>query len=189
MRFIILELLAIWRDAGVALFDVLCRRASRSYRHSMLVRAPRDIVWAVASAQNITLDGSPPIIIKALPSPEHGVEVLQVRTGELIYRIGLRELERCEGMGEMHAVVPEHTDHLAMMTGVTMSGFKLIDAPDGTWLTMLQECDRMRLPARITTPMALRLMGRRIATASEQAAGMRRRRGGAAHASTPAAVR
>jgi hypothetical protein len=189
MRFIILELLAIWRDAGVAILDMLCRRAGRSYEHSMLVRAPRDIVWAVASAQNITLDGSPPIIIKALPSPEQGVEMLQVRTGELSYRIGLRELERREGEGEMHAIVPEHTDHLAMMTGVTVSGFKLIDAPGGTWLTMLQECGRMRLAARITTPMALRLMGRRIATASEQAAVMSRPRGSAMQARTPVAAR
>ena len=182
MRFIILELAAVLRDFGVALFDLLSRRAGRRYEHSIYVRAPRDMVWAVASARNITLDGSPPIVIKALPSPEQGVEVLQVRTGDLTYRIGLRELERREGVGETHAVVPEHTDHLAMIAGVRTSGFRLVDARSGTRLTMFQEGDRVRFSARISTPMALRLMGRRIAAASEQAAAMRRRVSGVARA-------
>ena len=182
MRFIILELAAVLRDFGVALYDVATRRKGRRYEHSIHIRAPRDMVWAVASARNITLDGSPPIVIKALPSPEQGVEVLQVRTGDLTYRIGLRELERREGVGETHTVVPEHTDHLAMIAGVRTSGFRLVDARSGTRLTMFQEGDRVRFSARISTPMALRLMGRRIAAASEQAAAMRRRISGVARA-------
>jgi hypothetical protein len=175
MRFIILELMAILRDAGVALYDAATRRNGRRYEHSIHIRAPREVVWAVASARNITLDGSPPIVIKALPSPEQGVEILQVRTGNVTYRIGLRELERREGTGETHAVVPEHTDHLVLVAGVSVSGFGLIDTPSGTRLTMFQEGDRVRFAARINTPMALRLMARRIAAASEQAAAMRRR--------------
>ena len=142
MRFIILELAAILRDFGVALYDVAARRKGRRYEHSIHVRASRDMVWAVASARNITLDGSPPIVIKALPSLEQGVEVLQVRTGNVTYRIGLRLLERREGAGEIHAVVPEHTDHLALLAGVTVSGYGLDDAPGGTRLTMFQEGDR-----------------------------------------------
>jgi hypothetical protein len=174
MRFITLELMAILRDVGIALHDVATRSKGRRYEHTIRVRAPREVVWAVASARNTTLDGSPPIVIKALPSPERGVEVLQVRTGSLTYRIGLRQLERREGVSEIHAVVPEHTDHLALMTGVTTSGFALMDALEGARLTMFQEGARMRFGARISTPMALRLMGRRIAAASEQAEAMRR---------------
>lgn len=189
MQFIALELIAIICNVAVALLDLVLRRAGRRYHHSVHVRAPRDIVWAVASARNITLDGSPPIVIKALPSPQQGVEVLQVRTGGLTCRVGLRTLARREGVGEIHAVVPEHTDHLAVLAGVTTSGFALIDVPGGTRLTMFRAGSRIRFGARINTPMALRVMARRIAAASEQAATLRRPRRVAMPSRTEASAR
>ena len=176
MRFIILELRAILRDVGAALLDVVVRRTHRRFEHGLRVRAPRDIVWAVASARDITLDGTPPIVIRALPSPQEGVEILEVRTGDMTCRVGLRLLARRAGVSEMHAIVLEHSDHLAAVTGVTATGFELTDVPGGTRLALIQEGRGMRLAARIRAPLALRLMGRRIATASELAAAMRRPR-------------
>lgn len=172
MRFIILELLAILRDIGVALADAMASRTACRFEHTMLVHAPRNIVWAVASARNITFDGTPPIVIKSLPSPQPGVQILEVRTGGLTCRVGLRILERRDKICEMHAVVPEHSDHLTLLTGVTATGFELADAPHGTRLRLIQEAERMNLRSRIRTPMAMRLMGRRIAAASEQAAAL-----------------
>jgi hypothetical protein len=152
------------------------RRTHRRFEHSLRVRAPRDIVWAVASARDVTLDGVPPIVIQALPSPQEGVEILEIRAGDKICRVGLRLLARRMGVSEMHAVVPEHSDHLAAMTGVTATGFELTDVPGGTRLALIQEGCDMGLGARIRAPVALRLMGRRMATASELAAAMRRPR-------------
>ena len=177
MRFIFLESLAIFRDTCAALLDVLLRRTGRRFEHSLRVRAPRDIVWAVASARNITLDGCPPIVIRALPSPQDGVDVTEIRTGDLICNVGLRLLERRPGFSEMHAVVLEHSDHLAAVMGVTATGFELTDIPGGTRLALIQMGRNMRLAARIRSPIALRLMGRRIAAASELAAAMRRPQG------------
>lgn len=175
MRFIILELIAIARDVGVALFELALRRAPRRYEHTMFVRAPRDIVWSVASARNITFEGRPPIVIRSLAPPQDGIEVLEVRRGRRTFRVALRALERREGVGEICALVPEHTDHLAQATGITTTGFGLVDAIGGTELTIFREGWRVPLRARINMPRTLRLMGRRIAAASEQAADLRRR--------------
>lgn len=176
MRFFALELIAIARDVAVAVRDLVFGRTRARYDHSMHVGAARDIVWAVASARNITLDGSPPIVIKALPFPQQGVEMLQVRIGRSSYRLGMRTLERHQGICEVCAVVPEYTDHLIVMSGVTMSGFALVDVSGGTRLTMFRQGNHIRFGARISTPMAMRLMARRVAAASEQAAAMRRPR-------------
>ena len=73
-------------------FDLLRGTRRRSYTFTSGVAAPKSVTWAVASAHQITLEGSPPIEVNAEPDPNRpgvfkGFIAFSGRQRALAYRI------------------------------------------------------------------------------------------------------
>lgn len=157
------EILLLLRDVLLAMLRWATGRRDGRWTLTTVIRAPREVVWSVASSRDITFPGEPPITITETPSPRPGqIAMIEVRSGKLAYKTAFRILETREGEGELYEIVRELSDEMPARSGITRTGYGLRDVPGGTEMTTVHEGSDVPFVTRLNTPIGMRLMARRI---------------------------
>jgi Zn-dependent protease len=143
--------------------DLMFGIKRRSYALSMVVEAPKSVTWSVASAHQITLEGTPPIKINALPDPaQPGVYAGTVSYPGREFKIAYRVLEERPGEALLMEIVPDKSspeccpgDNYVCAVGVSGND-------DVSTASLTQQITHNRFSSRLLVPLATSQNLRRI---------------------------
>ncbi len=155
------------------LFDSLIGRSRRRYEHSTFIRAPKPLVWEVASANKIRFEGSVPIEVDCAPVP--GDETLiegTITVGNQSVQLALRELSEVPGEAKVVQILAAGTDPALLYGDDYFVGYTLNEAPGGTIYTATQELTHTSFWGRALVPVGLAQTVRRIKEHCERKAGV-----------------
>lgn len=153
--------------------DGLFGHRRRRYERSALIRAPRDIVWQVASARKLRFEGPVPVDIDCAPTP--GDETLVTGTitvGHKRLNVALREISERPGEAKVIQILRNGSDPALGYGDDYYVGYTLADAPGGTLMTTSHELTHTRFMGRALVPLGLAQNMRRIKAHCEKRVGI-----------------
>ena len=155
-------LVLLCRDLVVALFDMTIGRRRRRYEHSVDIRAPRDIVWQMLKARDITFEGAFRLRVVAEPVPgDAALERVHVIAGNTRLKMLARIVDERPGEAILYQLLPEGTDAALIEGDDDYIGFVLVEVPTGTRLDLVRETSPRHWISRLTLPLGLRSGARR----------------------------
>jgi hypothetical protein len=141
------------------LFDALRAVNRPRFEYRVLIKAPRDVVWRLCTADHIVLDGPPDIeMLRERLSASDGLFVTRVVVaGRQRAQIVSRELERDEIKGIWTCQVLPHALSSPPEGGRDLVGGTHVEATSrGTAVSVFEEVTVRSFPDRIVHPLALR---------------------------------
>ena len=164
-------MLLLRRDVVVACVDALLGRRRRRYEHSVDIAAPREVVWTLLMAADVTFEGVIPIrvITDAVPG-RPGVLRMQIVVGESRRVMLARIVDEREGRAVLYEILSDGTDPVLLDGEDDYLGYVLDDLADGTRLTITREVTVTSRVGRLTVPIAIRSGAQRMKREAEQLA-------------------
>jgi hypothetical protein len=164
-------LLLLLRDIVLAVVDGLTGRRRRRYEHSIHIRAPREVVWEMLKARDITFSGLVPIRVIGEPVPERpGHERVRILAGDSSLVMLTRIVDERPGQAILYEILAEGTEPALIEGNDDYIGFVLAATRAGTRLDMMRETSPLRWISRLTVPVGLRSGGRRYRRKAEEIA-------------------
>jgi Zn-dependent protease len=153
---VVLLQIAIYTLWGLA--DVLRGRKRVRTEKTVLIKAPRDVVWRFVTADHLVFDGPPVMELITEPLPEgealHLTRVLL--NGQEWGRVVARYLECDEAAGTMLSqVVPHPLTHPPELANDCLGGLHIEARPEGTLLTIFNELTVHAFRERINYPVGV----------------------------------
>jgi Zn-dependent protease len=142
---------------------------------TVLINAPRDVVWRLSTADRILFEGPSTIEIVREPLPGNdGLFVNRLSiNGQLQLQLVARELERDEARGVALSQAMPHELSLPPGSGNDcLAGLKVEETPQGTALTYFNEMTIRSFRERITRPLGLRRLADLTKQRCEREAGI-----------------
>lgn len=153
-------------------FDAAMGRNRKRYERSLVVRAPRNLVWKVVSARQITFDDAVPITIDVAPDPTNPDIVSgTITVGETVMPVAYRELEMRPGEGGVFEFIKAQSDPIAVPGTDYFVAFTVAETPAGTRLTLAHDVTHTRFLSRIGIPLGIWESADRIRRHAEKLAG------------------
>jgi Zn-dependent protease len=172
MRDVLVDILVVVWSAVVGLYRALTGKRRQRYASTALVAAPRETVWEIINARQITFDGIVPIEIDVGdPDPETHVSAGVIRMGDRQLRFAYRVLEERPQEALMIELLADGCDREVRPGDDYIAVVELADAPGGTLMTVIHELTHKRFRDRLAVPLGIRLNARRIRRKAEQIAG------------------
>jgi Zn-dependent protease len=169
-----IELMRLAFYALQGLVDALRARNRLQLKFTVLVKAPRDTVWRLGTADHVVLDGPPVMEISREPLPD-SAELWLTRValnGQPRAQSVSRELERDESKGILRSRAVAHALSVPPEGGREVETGLLVEAtPGGTMLTMFGELTARSFRDRIVYPVGLRRMASLVKQQCEKEAG------------------
>jgi Zn-dependent protease len=169
-----IELLRVAFYALRGLVDALKARHRLRFEFTVLIDAPRDVVWRLSTADRIVLRGPPVVEVSCEAVPDSdGLSVTRfVVSGQPRIQVVTRKLEHDESKGISFARTVPHTLSVPPEDGRDCeTGLKVEATPRGTVLTMSNELTVRSFRDRIVYPIGLRRMASLIKRECEAEAG------------------
>ena len=173
-----IELLRIAIDALIGVADVIRGRNRRRFAATVLIKAPREAVWRLYTADRIVFEGPPAMESAEEPVPgDASLRLTRVSVaGREVARVVTRRL-RCddaEGISLIE-IVPHELSHPPAQGTEHYAGAAIKEVPGGTQLTMHHELTLGSFGQRIKLPLGVRSVAARMKRQSEKEAGTRSR--------------
>jgi Zn-dependent protease len=169
-----IELLVVAGCILVAVADVVRGRQRRRFESTALIKAPREAVWRLISADRIVLDGPPAMEMVTEPiDGEDGLKLSRVSVGgREVGRVVHRALESDAAAGTtLMQIVPHYLSRPPAEGRDHVAGMAVANVPGGTALTMFHEVTFGPFRQRIALPLGVRGMVGRIKRQCEKEAG------------------
>ena len=174
------ELLWIAYQVLIGILDVARGRKRRRYEATVLIKAPRDLVWRFFTADRIVYDGPP--AMECIAEPVSGEESLQLirisiagrEVGRVVSRITMRD--DAEGISLVE-IVPHELSRPAAEGTEHYAGGLIKDVPGGTLFTIHHEVTIGSFGQRIKLPLGVRGVAGRMKRQCEKEAGTQGRLG------------
>jgi Zn-dependent protease len=168
------ELLWIAYQALIGILDVARGRKRRRYEATVLIKAPRDLVWRFYTADRIVFDGPP--ALECIEEPVPGDESLRLTrvlvAGREVARVVARALRRDDAEGiSLIEIVPHELSRPAAQGTDHYAGALIKDVPSGTLFTTHHEVTLGSFGQRIKLPLGVRSFAGRMKRQCEKAAG------------------
>lgn len=164
-------MLLLLRDIAIAIADALTGRSRRRYEHAISIKAPRELVWRMLRASDITFPGYFPLRIVTIPMPENpGHERLRIIGPNAALGMIVRIAEERPGKAIMYELVSEGTDAILLDGHDDFMAFVLDDDGAGTHMLLTRELTITSRLGRVTVPFSLRAGSERYRRFAEQAA-------------------
>jgi hypothetical protein len=168
---VLTELLKILVDLVVALVHAATGRARRRYEASIVIRAPREIVWSVLRARDITFDGTMPMRVVREPlDAERGIERSRVTVGNAHMVATLRVIEERPETAIQLEILPQGTTPELVVGEDDYTTIVLHDHRAGTQLYIVRELKPLIWLAAVLVPLGLRSGVRRYKAKAERLA-------------------
>lgn len=165
----------IWFVLAEALrapLDAILGRARRRYTVSIDVDAPKPIIWALASAHSVRLEGTPPIEIVTEPDPARpGVYRGQLRIGELNLPMAYQVLEERPGEAMSLEILKAESAPECCPGDDYVCAFAVTGDDDTSAITLSYEVTHTRFSSRLLVPLAAVQNTRRLKRNAELRAG------------------
>ncbi len=155
-----------------ACVDVALGKKRRRYATSIVVKAPKDIVWNVANASDITFEGAVPMSIKMAEQPDADGRVRgTVTVMDTILPLTYRLVQMKPGIGTVIEILPEGTAPAIALGKDYFVSFVLGEQKEGTRFDAVHELTHNTFMSRVTVPLGAIQSARRIAAHAEKLAG------------------
>src|SRR5262245_9200820 len=167
------EIAYLTRDIAVGLFGLIRGRRRPHYRHTVVMRAPREAVWRAIDAESTVFAGSIPMtaVKEHVPDTDDHYRTI-FKTGEYQEVMTWRQALRHEG-GALHCEILADGRDAALLHGVRdRSGQQLTDAPGGTRLTVSREVTPHGMMGAIVASFGVRAGARIYKRMIEKEAGV-----------------
>ncbi len=152
--------------------DTVLGRRRKRYETSVDIAAPRDLVWATASARDIVFEGPPRIeIATARRAGTADIYEGTVAIGDTVMAMAHREVESRSQEALMIEVLREGTAPSIALGHDYFVACTFEDRPDATRLTIVHELTHDNFMGRLLVPLGARHNGRRIRRHCETLAG------------------
>lgn len=156
-----------------ALWDVLIGRERRCYDYSLFIRAPRELVWSIASAHKVTFEGPVPIKIDCSPAPWDRTLISgTVAIGDKRIPVAMREISVRPGEAKVVQLLETESGASIVMGRDHFVTYVLADAPEGTLFSVRHELTPDRFSSRALVPLAIVQNARRLKVHCERLAGV-----------------
>ena len=164
-------ILLLVRDIAVATYDWLMGERRRRYEHAVDIRAPRETVWALLKARDVTFPGMLPLRLvtdRVAGRPE--LHRLQIHSGDAVITMLTRLVDERPGQGMLFQVLPDGTDPVLVDGQDDYIGYVVADVNGGTRLTVTRELTVTSRLGRVTVPLGLRAGASRAKRRAEEIA-------------------
>lgn len=152
--------------------DAMLGRTRKHYDSSILIHAPREVVWNVVTARQITFDDIVPVVIDVAPQPDNpGIIAGTITVGESAMPIAYRELEMRPFEGGLFEFIRAGSDPFAVPGIDYFVSFTLHEEPGGTLLSLGHDVTHTRFLTRIGIPLGVSESAGRIKRHAERLAG------------------
>ena len=173
-----LDLLRIGFYAVLGVLDSLRGRNRLRVEYSVVIKAPRDLVWKLCTADRVVYEGPPLIEIVREPLPDSdGLHVVRVsHNGQLQARAVSRRIERDDAKGvALSLSVPHQLTFPPESANECLYGTRVEARPDGTELSIMNELTVRSFRERIVHPVAIAQRARQIKRQCEKESGRQSR--------------
>lgn len=155
-----------------AIVDAALGRRRKTYEASVVIDAPRDVVWDTTIAHDVRFEGFVPVEIKVAPRPDD-VSLVEgtVTMGETIMPIAYREISAKPGEAGLIEILPSGTDPRIVAGQDYYVAYTLTDEASGTRLSVRHELTHTSFLGRIAVPVGAFQNVRRMKAHCEKLAG------------------
>jgi Zn-dependent protease len=155
-----------------AVLDALLGRRRKTYEASIIIDAPRDIVWKTTTAHDVKFDGLVPVEIKVTPRPDDASLVEgTVTMGQTAMPIAYREISSKPDEAGLIEILPSGTDPRIVAGRDYYVAYTLTDEAPGTRLSVRHELTHTSFFGRIAVPVGVFQNARRLKAHCEKLAG------------------
>lgn len=160
------------RDIAVAIFDIVTFKKRRCYEYSFDILAPRELVWNVSTAPDITYEQFElRIVQEPIGDVENGYFFKPYLRGKARPVIAAQRLEWLEGRSYALKYMPEQCEDARTIGDDDIVTAHLDNAQTATRCTLSRELTHRRLGTRISAPMGLRASAWLVKTEAERQSG------------------
>lgn len=164
-------ILLLLRDVAVATYDWLMGERRRRYEYAVDVRAPRETVWALLKARDVTFPGMLPLrLVTDRVAGRPDLHRLQIYSGDAVITMMTRLVDERPGQGILFQVLPDGTDPVLVDGEDDYIGYVIADMKGGTRLTITRELTVTSRLGRLTVPLGLRAGALRAKRRAEEIA-------------------
>jgi Zn-dependent protease len=155
-------------------FDILSGTKRRHYMMAFDVNAPKDIAWAVASANKIKLEGFPPLEIDTNPDPQRpGVFTGVCRMPSKEFAFAYRVLEERTGEAISLEVIKDESDGIFHYGQDCVCSVGVAGNETASTVIPSYDLTHVRFATRLTMPLGVLQSGSRLKRTAEVRAGTR----------------
>jgi Zn-dependent protease/uncharacterized protein YndB with AHSA1/START domain len=155
-----------------AVLDALLGRRRKTYEASIVIDAPRDMVWKTTTAHDVKFDGLIPVEIKVTPRPGDASLVEgTVTMGQTAMPIAYREISSKPDEAGLIEILPSGTDPRIVAGQDYFVAYTLTDEAPGTRLSVRHELTHTSFLGRISVPVGAFQNVRRLKSHCERLAG------------------
>jgi Zn-dependent protease len=153
-------------------FDILSGTRRRRYMMAFDVNAPKDVTWAVASANKIKLEGFPSLEVDTEPDTSRpGVFTGYYRMNDKQFHFAYRVLEERPGEAITLGVIQEESDRIFNYGQNWVCSVAIAGNEAASTLITSYDLTHTRLGTRLTVPLGLLQSTSRIKRTAEVRAG------------------
>lgn len=166
-----MALLLLLRDISVALYDWAMGERRRRYEHAIDIAAPRDTVWALLRARDVSFGGVFPVRILTEPlAGRPDLLRLRIFAGESTIAMMTRLVDERPGQAILFEVLADGTDAVLVDGEEDFIGYVVMERGSGTRLTITRELTVTSRFGRITVPLGIRAGALRAKRKAEEIA-------------------
>ena len=155
-----------------AIVDVALGRRRKTYEASVVIDAPRDVVWKTTTAYDVKFEGLVPVEIKVAPRRDDASLVEgTVTMGQTAMPIVYREISAKPGVAGLIEIFPSGTDPRIVAGQDYYVAYTLTDEAPGTRLSVRHELTHTNFFGRIAVPLGAFQNARRLKAHCEKLAG------------------